>query len=97
MKVDYCMPDLMRDASGARVALPEPNLSHLFEELVSRFTSCQYKLNFFVNLLISWIFNMFAMKKNKTVSSEKENMRDLNLVLSELIKISKTHFKALEY
>ena len=40
MKVDYCMPGLMRDANGARVALPEPDLSHLSEELVSRFTSC---------------------------------------------------------
>ena len=34
IKVDYCMPGLMRDASGARRAIPLPELDHIPQEIV---------------------------------------------------------------
>ena len=37
LKVDYCMPGLMYDASGQRVEIPRTETDHISPELVSNF------------------------------------------------------------
>ena len=40
IKVDYCMPGLMRNARGERMPIPDVDISHIPQEFVSNFVTC---------------------------------------------------------